>query len=114
MFSAKTTTAEELREDLARNNQKRTKIASQTTKAKQNKTMATMKEKPHYNKTHYCRCKIKTMAIVYRDMTQEKKDIVEEMGFGALAHVLEMNVSHALLRELIDHFAEEKGCLKTL
>ncbi|RYR66322.1 hypothetical protein Ahy_A03g012311 isoform B [Arachis hypogaea] len=31
------------------------------------------------------------MATVYRDMTQEKKDIVEEMGFGALAHVPEMN-----------------------
>ncbi|RYQ82921.1 hypothetical protein Ahy_B10g101506 [Arachis hypogaea] len=82
--------------------------------AKQNKTMATMKEKPHYNKTHYCRCQTKAMATVYRDMTQEKKDIVEEMGFGALAHVPKMNVSHALLRELIDHFDEEKGCLKTL
>ncbi|RYQ94963.1 hypothetical protein Ahy_B08g089942 [Arachis hypogaea] len=76
--------------------------------------MATMKEKLHYNNTHYCRCQTKAMATVYRDMTQEKKDIVEEMGFGALAHIPEMNVSHALLRELIDHFDEEKGCLKTL
>ncbi|XLR19038.1 hypothetical protein S83_046950, partial [Arachis hypogaea] len=59
-------------------------------------------------------CQTKAMATVYRDMTQEKKDIVEEMGFGALAHVSEMNVSHALLRELINHFDEEKGCLKTL
>ncbi|QHN99380.1 uncharacterized protein DS421_13g397310 [Arachis hypogaea] len=55
--------------------------------------MATMKENAHYNKTHYCRCQTKAIAIatVYREMTQEKKDIMEEMGFGALANVPEMN-----------------------
>ncbi|KAL4286125.1 hypothetical protein AHAS_Ahas19G0054900 [Arachis hypogaea] len=31
------------------------------------------------------------MATVYRKMSQEKKDIMEEMGFGALAKVPEMN-----------------------
>ncbi|RYR49050.1 hypothetical protein Ahy_A07g035335 [Arachis hypogaea] len=31
------------------------------------------------------------MATVYREMSQEKKDIVEEMGFGAQANVPEMN-----------------------
>ncbi|QHO05452.1 uncharacterized protein DS421_14g446430 [Arachis hypogaea] len=46
--------------------------------------MATMKEKTHYNTP-------KTIATVYRKMSQEKKDIVEEMGFGALAHVPKMN-----------------------
>ncbi|RYR08126.1 hypothetical protein Ahy_B05g075678 [Arachis hypogaea] len=76
--------------------------------------MATMKEKAHYNKTHYCRCQTKAIATVYRKMTQEKKDIVEEMGFGALENVPEMNVSNTLLKELLDRFDEEKGCLKTL
>ncbi|QHN83733.1 uncharacterized protein DS421_20g707290 [Arachis hypogaea] len=47
-------------------------------------------------------------------MSQEKKVVVEEMGFGALAHVLEMKVSHTLLRELIDCYDEYHGCLKTL
>ncbi|RYR28010.1 hypothetical protein Ahy_B01g052105 [Arachis hypogaea] len=56
----------------------------------------------------------KAIATVFKNMSQEKKDIVEEMGFGALAHVLEMNVSHALLRELIDYYDEYHGCLKTL
>ncbi|XLR47713.1 hypothetical protein S83_032373, partial [Arachis hypogaea] len=65
-------------------------------------------------KTHYCRCQTKAIATVYREMSQEKKDIVEEMGFGALANVLEMNVSNTLLKELLDHFNEERGCLKTL
>ncbi|QHO01267.1 uncharacterized protein DS421_13g413610 [Arachis hypogaea] len=47
-------------------------------------------------------------------MSQKKKDIFKEMGFGALAHIPEMNVSHALLRELIDCYDEYHGCLKTL
>ncbi|QHN95849.1 uncharacterized protein DS421_18g613270 [Arachis hypogaea] len=76
--------------------------------------MATMKEKAHYNKTHYCRCQTKAIATMYRKMSQEKKDIMKEMGFGALAHVPEMNVSNTLLIELLDRFDEERGCLKTL
>ncbi|RYQ83160.1 hypothetical protein Ahy_B10g101785 [Arachis hypogaea] len=55
-----------------------------------------------------------SLATVFNNMSQEKKDIVEEMGFGALAHVPEMNVSHALLRKLIDFYDEYRGCLKTL
>ncbi|RYR75524.1 hypothetical protein Ahy_A01g000066 [Arachis hypogaea] len=123
-FFVKVTTAEELREDLARNNQKRTKTVTETTKvkylpnffitAKQDKTLVTKKEKPHYNKTHDCRWQTKAIATVFRDMSQEKKDIVKKMGFGVLAHVPEMNVSHALLRELIDCYDDTKGCLKTL
>ncbi|KAL4315300.1 hypothetical protein AHAS_Ahas15G0171300 [Arachis hypogaea] len=74
----------------------------------------TMKEKAHYNKTHYCRCQTKAIATVYREMSQEKKDIVEEMGFGALENVPKMNVSNTLLKELLDRFDEEKGCLKTV
>ncbi|QHO11703.1 uncharacterized protein DS421_15g500470 [Arachis hypogaea] len=76
--------------------------------------MVTMKEKAHYNKTHYCRCQTKAIATVYREMGQEKKDIVEEMGFGGLTHVPEMNVFDTLLIELLDRFDVESGCLKTL
>ncbi|RYQ91600.1 hypothetical protein Ahy_B09g097553 [Arachis hypogaea] len=60
------------------------------------------------------KCQTKAIATVYREMSQEKKDIVEEMRFGALANVPEMNVSNTLLKELLDRFDEEKGCLKTL
>ncbi|RYR31663.1 hypothetical protein Ahy_B01g056522 [Arachis hypogaea] len=59
-------------------------------------------------------CQTKAIAKVFKETSQEKKDIVEEMGFGALAHVLEMNVSHNLLRELIDFYDYYHGCLKTL
>ncbi|XLR23188.1 hypothetical protein S83_051088, partial [Arachis hypogaea] len=65
-------------------------------------------------KTHYCRCQTKAIATVYREMGQEKKDIVEEMGFGGLTHVPEMNVFDTLLIELLDRFDVESGCLKTL
>ncbi|RYR61019.1 hypothetical protein Ahy_A04g018113 [Arachis hypogaea] len=40
--------------------------------------MTTMKEKAHYNMPN------KDNRTVYRKMSQEKKDIVEEMGFGSL------------------------------
>ncbi|RYR14956.1 hypothetical protein Ahy_B04g071678 [Arachis hypogaea] len=78
--------------------------------AKDNNTMVTKIEKPHYNKTHDCRCQTKAIATMFRNMSQEKRDIVEQMGFGALAHVLEMNISHALLRELVDRFDEISAC----
>ncbi|RYR31426.1 hypothetical protein Ahy_B01g056230 [Arachis hypogaea] len=112
-FSVETTTVKESEEDFASNNHKQTKTATKTTKAKHNKKMATMKEKAHYNMSN------KGISTVYRkmsqgEMSQEKKDIVEEMEFGALANVPEMNVSNTLMKELLDRFDEEKRCLKTL
>ncbi|XLR23998.1 hypothetical protein S83_051898, partial [Arachis hypogaea] len=65
-------------------------------------------------KTHDLRCQTKAIARVFKAMSQEKKDIVEEMGFGALAHVPEMNVFHSLLRELVDCYDDYNGYLKTL
>ncbi|QHO15455.1 uncharacterized protein DS421_10g295070 [Arachis hypogaea] len=47
-------------------------------------------------------------------MSQQKRDIVDEMGFSALAHIPEMNVSHKLLRELISYYDEYYGYLDTL
>ncbi|XLR07526.1 hypothetical protein S83_035464, partial [Arachis hypogaea] len=47
-------------------------------------------------------------------MSQEKKAIVEQMGFGGRAHVPEMNISNTLLVKLLDRFDIERGCLKTL
>ncbi|RYR02566.1 hypothetical protein Ahy_B06g081362 [Arachis hypogaea] len=102
-FFAETVTGEESREDFARKKQKLMKTAKETAKEKM-KTMVTKKDKPRYN----------AIAIVFKNLSKKKKDIVEEIGFGALAHVPKMNVSHALLRELIDCYNEYHGCLKTL
>ncbi|XLR36036.1 hypothetical protein S83_063936, partial [Arachis hypogaea] len=65
-------------------------------------------------KTHDCRCHTKAIVRMFKEMSQEKKDIVEEMGFGVLAHLPKMNVSHSLLRELIACHDDYHGCLKTL
>ncbi|RYR29235.1 hypothetical protein Ahy_B01g053586 [Arachis hypogaea] len=68
--------------------------------------MVTKKEKTHYN--------TKAIARVFKGMSQQKKGIVEEMRFGALEHVPEMNVSHKLLRELIGCYDDYCGYLDTL
>ncbi|QHO28454.1 uncharacterized protein [Arachis hypogaea] len=73
------------------------------------KMMVTKKEKPYYNKNHDLRCQTKAIARVFKEMSQENKNIVEEMRFGGLAHVPEMNVSHKLLRELIRCYDDYHG-----
>ncbi|KAL4391191.1 hypothetical protein AHAS_Ahas03G0220400 [Arachis hypogaea] len=65
-------------------------------------------------KTHDLICQTKAIARVFKAMSQEKKYIVEEMGFGALEQVPEMNISHSLLRELIACYDDYYGCLNTL
>ncbi|KAL4391535.1 hypothetical protein AHAS_Ahas03G0254800 [Arachis hypogaea] len=72
------------------------------------------KEKSHYNKNHDLRCQTKSISRMLKEMSEEKKNIVEEMKFGALAHILEMNISHKLLRELIHCYDAYHGCLNTL
>ncbi|RYR05473.1 hypothetical protein Ahy_B06g085340 [Arachis hypogaea] len=52
-------------------------------------------------KTHDLRCSTRSIARVFTELSEEKKTIVEEMGFGALRRIPELNVSHKLLRELI-------------
>ncbi|KAL4294567.1 hypothetical protein AHAS_Ahas18G0241000 [Arachis hypogaea] len=47
-------------------------------------------------------------------MSQQQRDIVDEMGFGTLAHIPKMNVSHKLLRELIACYDDYYGYLDTL
>ncbi|XLR08385.1 hypothetical protein S83_036323, partial [Arachis hypogaea] len=64
--------------------------------------------------THDLRCQTKAIARVFKAMSQQKQDIVVEIGFGALAHVPEINVSHKLLRELIGCCDDYYGYLDTL
>ncbi|KAL4396171.1 hypothetical protein AHAS_Ahas01G0065200 [Arachis hypogaea] len=47
-------------------------------------------------------------------MSQKKRDIVDEIGFCALAHIPEMNVSDKLLRELLACYDDYYGYLNTL
>ncbi|RYR48846.1 hypothetical protein Ahy_A07g034918 [Arachis hypogaea] len=51
--------------------------------------------------THDLRCSTRLIARVFAELSEKKKVIVEEMGFGVLRHIPELNVSHKLLRGLI-------------
>ncbi|RYR69201.1 hypothetical protein Ahy_A03g015738 [Arachis hypogaea] len=46
-------------------------------------------------------------------MSEPKKAIVRELGFGVLMHILPMNVPHKLLRELANSFKLGKNTLET-
>ncbi|RYQ85698.1 hypothetical protein Ahy_B10g105287 [Arachis hypogaea] len=113
-------------------------IAAESVKIK--KTTVTKKEKPHYNvsiytlnktlflyykyiitycfkslqKTHDLRWQTKLIARVFKGMSEEKKNIVEEMEFGVLPHIPEMNISRKLLKELIRCYDAYNGWLETL
>ncbi|RYQ79538.1 hypothetical protein Ahy_Scaffold5g107756 [Arachis hypogaea] len=105
---------EESRRAFDMKKKKHTKTRTETPQAKMKKVTVTKKEKPHYNKTHNLRCQTKSIARVFKEMSVEKKNIVQEMGFVALAHIPEMNISHKLLRELIRCYDAYHGCLETL
>ncbi|KAL4394303.1 hypothetical protein AHAS_Ahas02G0138500 [Arachis hypogaea] len=71
------------------------------------------KEKRHYNKTYDLRCSTRSIARVFAELSEEKKTIIEEMEFGALRYIPELNISHKLLRKLILCFDLYHGSLDT-
>ncbi|RYR48236.1 hypothetical protein Ahy_A07g034243 [Arachis hypogaea] len=46
-------------------------------------------------------------------MSEAKKTIVQELGFGGLVHIPPMNVPHKLLKELANSFNLDKNKLNT-
>ncbi|KAL4344469.1 hypothetical protein AHAS_Ahas11G0181500 [Arachis hypogaea] len=59
---------------------------------------------PKYNKTHDLRCSIRLLNEKFQNMSNEKKAIVQELGFDGLMHIPPMNVPHKLLKELAFFF----------
>ncbi|RYR69165.1 hypothetical protein Ahy_A03g015699 [Arachis hypogaea] len=49
----------------------------------------------------------------FRNMTEEKKAIVRDLGFGGLMHIPPLRVDHQLLRELANNFKLGENRLKT-
>ncbi|QHO39826.1 uncharacterized protein DS421_4g132490 [Arachis hypogaea] len=49
----------------------------------------------------------------FRNMTEEKKAIVRDLGFGGLMHIPPLRVDHQLLRELAKNFKLGENKLKT-
>ncbi|RYR56458.1 hypothetical protein Ahy_A05g022164 isoform A [Arachis hypogaea] len=62
------------------------------------------KEGPKYYKTHDLRCFTKSIHDIFYNMSNEKKAIIKELGFGAMTHIPTLNVPHKLLKELAYSF----------
>ncbi|RYR35088.1 hypothetical protein Ahy_A10g050225 [Arachis hypogaea] len=65
------------------------------------------------NQTKDLKCAIHLLNDKFRNMTEEKKAIVRDLGFGGLMHIPPLRVDHQLLRELANNFKLGKNRLKT-
>ncbi|XP_052112983.1 uncharacterized protein LOC127744760 [Arachis duranensis] len=52
------------------------------------------------NQTKDLKCATHLLSDKFRNMTEEKKAIVRDLGFGGLMHIPPLRVDHQLLREL--------------
>ncbi|RYR54193.1 hypothetical protein Ahy_A06g029460 [Arachis hypogaea] len=65
------------------------------------------------NQTKDLKCAIHLLSDKFRNMTEEKKAIVRDLGFGGLMHIPPLRVDHQLLRELANNFKLGENRLKT-
>ncbi|QHO39775.1 uncharacterized protein DS421_4g132080 [Arachis hypogaea] len=65
------------------------------------------------NQTKDLKCVTHLLNDKFRNMTDEKKAIVRDLGFGGLMHIPPLRVDHQLLRELANNFKLGENRLKT-
>ncbi|RYR79795.1 hypothetical protein Ahy_A01g004601 [Arachis hypogaea] len=65
------------------------------------------------NQTKDLKCATHLLSDKFRNMTEEKKAIVRDFGFGGLMHIPPLRVDHQLLRELANNFKLGENRLKT-
>ncbi|RYR57976.1 hypothetical protein Ahy_A05g023643 [Arachis hypogaea] len=65
------------------------------------------------NQTKDLKCAAHLLNDKFRNMTEEKKGIVRDLGFGGLMHIPPLRVDHQLLRELANNFKLGENRLKT-
>ncbi|RYR24209.1 hypothetical protein Ahy_B02g057710 isoform D [Arachis hypogaea] len=65
------------------------------------------------NQTKDLKCATHLLSDKFRNMAEEKKAIVRDLGFGGLMHVPPLRVDHQLLRELANNFKLGENKLKT-
>ncbi|QHO23171.1 uncharacterized protein DS421_12g361330 [Arachis hypogaea] len=56
------------------------------------------------NQTKDLKCATHLLSDKFKNMTEEKKAIVRDLGFGGLMHIPPLRVHHQLLRELANNF----------
>ncbi|QHO40288.1 uncharacterized protein DS421_5g136260 [Arachis hypogaea] len=65
------------------------------------------------NQTKDLKCATHLLSEKFRNMSEEKKTIVRDLGFGGLMHIPPLRVHHQILRELANSFKLGKNRLKT-
>ncbi|RYQ81127.1 hypothetical protein Ahy_Scaffold1g107133 [Arachis hypogaea] len=65
------------------------------------------------NQTKDLKCATHLLSDKFRNMTEEKKAIVRDLGFGGLMHIPPLRVDHQLLRKLANNFKLGENRLKT-
>ncbi|RYR47345.1 hypothetical protein Ahy_A07g033279 [Arachis hypogaea] len=65
------------------------------------------------NQTKDLKCATHLLSDKFRNMTEEKKAIVRDLGFGGLMHIPPLRVHHQLLRELANNFKLGENRLET-
>ncbi|QHO30568.1 uncharacterized protein DS421_8g234390 [Arachis hypogaea] len=65
------------------------------------------------NQTKDLKCATHLLSDKFRNMTEEKKAIMRDLGFGGLMHIPPLRVDHQLLRELANNFKLGENRLKT-
>ncbi|QHO07528.1 uncharacterized protein DS421_14g464470 [Arachis hypogaea] len=65
------------------------------------------------NQTKDLKCATHMLNEKFRNMSEEKKTIVRDLGFGGLMHIPPLRVHHQLLRELANNFKLGENRLKT-
>ncbi|RYR03436.1 hypothetical protein Ahy_B06g082384 isoform B [Arachis hypogaea] len=59
------------------------------------------------------KCATRLLSEKFKKMSEPKKAIVHELGFGGLMHIPPMNMPHKLLKELANSFKLGKSILET-
>ncbi|RYR43293.1 hypothetical protein Ahy_A08g039722 [Arachis hypogaea] len=80
---------------------------------KKKQTKNTQQKMTARNQTKDLKCATHLLNDKFRNMTEEKKAIVRDLGFGGLMHIPPLRVDHQLLRELANNFKLGENKLKT-
>ncbi|QHN85914.1 uncharacterized protein DS421_16g541470 [Arachis hypogaea] len=65
------------------------------------------------NQTKDLKCATHLLSEKFRNMSEEKKTIIRDLGFGGLIHIPPLRVHHQILRELANSFKLGENRLKT-
>ncbi|RYR29649.1 hypothetical protein Ahy_B01g054103 [Arachis hypogaea] len=87
------------------------KISIKNLQRKQSKN--TQEKMAARNQTKDLKCATHLLSDKFRNMTEEKKAIVRDLGFGGLMHIPPLRVHHQLLRELANNFKLGENRLET-